>query len=1693
MPVVLLDFEADEDGNVEQCAHYHWGKSPNYYGDDEELLASTVTVNTSGTYTGSTVTSTISAPFRFTGNWDSSVPAADIFRANGYTYYLWPNGTISTPTDSQVGSLAVLSESDGGEVRFGDYSLELNYDYASYDGSANANFYVRYCGNPIYIDGTPSELGVWVYADSQSYGYTLYGQIAVWSGSDYTTKYYVLRHDSDGDGDIDSDDNGYIDWEGWMYVCADISDCAAYYSEEHPYLIEPGNGILWLCYQPASGRSGRYAGTIYFDNFRVSYGTDLDDLTNPVITSITANDVELLNTDEAPTIDTNTIEVNAYYEDPESANRSGIDASAVTIEIDGEVISSDNSDSQATIRLDLNNGLHSIKVTTYDVFGNYYSETCYLNVNSAEEETVSATLTGADTVTMGTDYVLTLASIGAVQTIEMTVVQINSDFGEPTVVFSDGWEGEVVYTSTGFKKAMMTVSATYTGGDIPSDAIIATFSFDVPNTLDQETDFFTYQVSNITCVDAEGNVTTSAQEKVKLSLSAYYTLKAGTSVSGLDTTLTVTTEDGLPAEGVTIYVNGEEAGTTDENGEFQTNVSVNLSGGDTFTAYAVDANGRSSFTTTVTVMNSTSDAAPTALSLNASENPNTTQNITWMAGLDANQEATVRYSESLNDDGSLASPITVTGSTTLHSFTTDKNAAYLNSVTLTGLTPATTYYYQVGDNSDTEENWSAVSYFTTDGGENGATNFFVLGDTQMTGDESSDATEIGYLTTIATAVAGMDFGLQTGDYIDNGGNYTMWAEMQNVFSSEFTGIDIIHTLGNHEYYGDSTGSAASILLSLGSAEYYSVEYGDVYIAVIHNSASMSEALEWLISDAQASSATWKVLSIHEPIFYTNANSASQYYITVPDAVAEAGIDVVFSGHDHSYARNVDEESGAVYFICGDLGEKSRNVNYAATDNGFDFDFISQDYTALYLTVTAETADSGNDCSMTITAKDYDGTVIDSYTITKQGTCTDGHTWESYDRDTGNLICSVCGTTTPAVGEYYTGLISDYATGNLLYLVGGIPRTGHQYISGLHYYFDENGFAYDGAYVLCGEQCLFAEGQYVSCSTADVLLAGLAGTNVNFVFYSDGRLVLEGSGATDSYSTSGYSPWYTYRHSIKSITIGAGITKIGTYAFSGAINCVSITFAEDSNLTTINGSAFYYMSSLTEITLPNTVTSIGNYAFGYGKSLTNVYLPDGVSSINATAFNYCSSDLILSVGYDSYAKDWAETNGISYVEREQTDAPLASGDCGENITWTLSTDGVLTLTGSGAMTSYSGSKSNVPWYNYRAAIKSIVIDPAITELSTYAFYGATNCTSVSFGDDSQLTKIGGSAFYYMSSLTEITLPEKVVSIGNYAFGYGKSLTNVYLPDGVSSINATAFNYCSSDLILSVGYDSYAKDWAETNGIAYIVRNSDTENQTDDIDAVTDGKAVAEETETDGTAENSITPYDVEDVEETEKPEDIVDMENPENAADVADAEDTENHLSTEQLEEIEGGESQISMVAEGLCGDNAAWILTSDGFLSIYGYGEMEEYNMDENPAPWNEYSEQILSIKLGEGITTIGAYAFFNLSSLVTVEFPEDSALTFIQDYAFAECESLKEIALPSNLEIIGEASFANCTSLEYIEIPESINEIGMRTVDYQTFEDSVIPATCATFDGCELLKVKAPSGSYAASYAVENGLTLIE
>ena len=139
--------------------------------------------------------------------------------------------------------------------------------------------------------------------------------------------------------------------------------------------------------------------------------------------------------------------------------------------------------------------------------------------------------------------------------------------------------------------------------------------------------------------------------------------------------------------------------------------------------------------------------------------------------------------------------------------------------------------------------------------------------------------------------------------------------------------------------------------------------------------------------------------------------------------------------------------------------------------------------------------------------------------------------------------------------------------------------------------------------------------------------------------------------------------------------------------------------------------------------------------------------------------------------------------------------VASGYCGsegdgKNLTWTLDSEGTLTISGKGEMKDYDYFSD--PWV--RSAVKCVSIESGVTCIGDYAFHNCTNLTGVTIPNS--VTSIGGSAFSDCSSLTSITIPSSVTSIGERVFEGCSSLTSVTIPNSVTSIGEGAFWGCGS---------------------------------------------------------------------------------------------------------------------------------------------------------------------------------------------------------------------------------------------------------------------------------------------------------
>ncbi|WP_185711594.1 leucine-rich repeat domain-containing protein, partial [Tannerella forsythia] len=116
------------------------------------------------------------------------------------------------------------------------------------------------------------------------------------------------------------------------------------------------------------------------------------------------------------------------------------------------------------------------------------------------------------------------------------------------------------------------------------------------------------------------------------------------------------------------------------------------------------------------------------------------------------------------------------------------------------------------------------------------------------------------------------------------------------------------------------------------------------------------------------------------------------------------------------------------------------------------------------------------------------------------------------------------------------------------------------------------------------------------------------------------LSITGTGAMPDYASHNDQPWKAFRGQIKIVTIGNGVTAIGSCAFSGCTALQRVNLR--ASLTAIGDAAFYACTALQSIALPAGVTAIGERAFNSCITLQSIALPAGLTTIGEDAFDNC---------------------------------------------------------------------------------------------------------------------------------------------------------------------------------------------------------------------------------------------------------------------------------------------------------------------------------------------------------------------------------------------------------------------------------------------------------------------------------------
>jgi len=184
---------------------------------------------------------------------------------------------------------------------------------------------------------------------------------------------------------------------------------------------------------------------------------------------------------------------------------------------------------------------------------------------------------------------------------------------------------------------------------------------------------------------------------------------------------------------------------------------------------------------------------------------------------------------------------------------------------------------------------------------------------------------------------------------------------------------------------------------------------------------------------------------------------------------------------------------------------------------------------------------------------------------------------------------------------------------------------------------------------------------------------------------------------------------------------------------------------------------------------------------------------------------------------------------------------------------------------------------------------------------------------------------------------------------------------------------------------------------------------------------------------------------------------------------------------------------------GTCGNSLNWTLDNNGTLTISGSGPMYDYSSygKNNEAPWRTYKESITFVRISEGVTSIGQYAFQSCKGLISVAIP--NSVKSIRGYAFAGCSGLTSVTIPTGVACIEKFTFWGCSGLKSIEV-----EIGNTIYDSRNNCNAIIEtATNTLIAGCQNTKIpqnvkRIGEGAFAycknlTSITIPYGVTSIE
>ncbi len=646
------------------------------------------------------------------------------------------------------------------------------------------------------------------------------------------------------------------------------------------------------------------------------------------------------------------------------------------------------------------------------------------------------------------------------------------------------------------------------------------------------------------------------------------------------------------------------------------------------------------------------------------------------------------------------------------------------------------------------------------------------------------------------------------------------------------------------------------------------------------------------------------------------------------------------------------------------------------------------------------------------------------------------------------------------------------------------------------------------------------------------------------------------------------------------SVNPGTETIGRMAFYHA-NVTSVTLPE--SIKTIVSGAFGHFDG--KVIVKGKLDTIEGGVFGEYIDIISVYFMGGAPESVSPADDYPSfttdNECEITLYYIDDGSWEFDENGLWNGYELNEIKVIASGDCGENLSWMITDDGTLTVSGEGAIPDYfvnyavedDWGYTDAPWRDYAEVVTNLVLEEGITEIGNEAFRGMVNIEGT-LNLPEGLTRIGHAAFRGCEKLGgELVLPSTIKTVERAAFEHGGYYTGtLVIPEGMESIGGAAFrdaDYTEVIIPASVNYiegypfifnenleritvDENNPYYCSVDGVLY---NKDKTELIEFPETITGKYTVPESVVTIrdsafccSALDEIIVPAGVKTVEgfgfgiddikiifngapETfgndvlaygsgsiyfmgGAPKNVVPATDsyPSFSEDVAlyyvndgswelDENGLWNGYNVNELIIYEEELPASGYIARGYCGDelnngkNIVWYISRTGALTIKGKGDMADYFVNENDdgtftstAPWAEYEDQIKTITINEGITSISDYAFYSLEN-VGGNCVIPAGVREIGYAAFYETPFDGTLSLPVGLGIIGESAFSECHGLKgNLVIPEGVTVLEYGAFNRTPFSGTLtLPSTLKNIGSAVFYECTGLGGDLVIPEGVEN------